>query len=168
MRTNRTRWLAVTLICSLVGNLLLVGFIAGDFWHGKRRGAMPDPVQAFVPSLGGLSAQRRTELRPELNQRFRNLRGSLRQLRDAQRAVMEAARQQPFDQAGIDAALRDFRSQLMATQEDSHRDFVEFLSILTPEERARVLHFLHKRRHFREHRNRRPPKAISRQPQRSD
>lgn len=157
MQMNRTRWLAVALICSLIGNLVLVGFIAGDVWHGKRRGAMPDPVQAFVPSLGGLSAQRRMELRPELSQRFRNLRGSLKELREAQRDVMEAALQQPFDQARIDAALRNFRSQLMATQEDSHRDFVEFISILTPEERERVLHFLHKRRHFGERRNRRPP-----------
>ena len=142
---NRTRWLAVLLAASVAVNLALAGFTAGRMFSGGHAGPLHDPARGLARSLKGLPEERREALKPLLRSEMRRIGPSVRQLRGAQRELVELVAAEPFDRQALEAALARFRHDLLASQERSHRALVEVMAELTKAERRQVLESM--RRH---------------------
>ena len=142
---SKTRWLAVLLAVSLAVNLGLAGFAAGRMFSGFHGGPLHDPARGLARSLRGLPDERRDALRPLLRAEMRRIGPSVRELRGAQRDLIELASAEPFDRQALEAALERFRNELLASQERSHRALVEVMAALTEAERRQVLESM--RRH---------------------
>ena len=142
---TKFRWLAVLLAVSVALNLGLAGFAAGQLFSGARGGPLHDPAWGLARALRALPEERRDALRPMLRSEMRGLGPSLRQLRGAQRRLIESAAAEPFDRSALESALERFRHELLASQQRSHRAFVEVMAVLSAEERQRVLESMRRR-----------------------
>ena len=142
---TKLRWLAVLLALSVAVNLGLAGFAAGRMFSGAHGGPLQDPAWGLARALRGLPEERRAALRPMLRSQMRTLGPSFRHLRGAQRNLIESAAAEPFDRAALEGALARFRNELLASQERSHRAFVEVMAALNPQERKRVLESMRRR-----------------------
>ena len=142
---NRTRWLAVLLAASVALNLGLAGFAAGRLFSGVHGGPLHDPARGLAHALRGLPEERRDVLRPMLRSQMGTVGQTFRNLREAQRDLVASAAAEPFDRAALEGALQRFRGELLASQERSHRAFVEVMAVLNAEERQRVLESMRRR-----------------------
>ena len=141
---NKFRWLAVALAASLLINLVLVGFMAGRYSSAELRRPTFDPMLGMRGAAGFLSKERRAELKPQLRQ-FRSAAPSLKRLRGTQRTLLDAVTADPFERERLERALVDFRGDLGVSQQASHAAFVDLVESLTPQERKRLLRWMHKR-----------------------
>jgi uncharacterized membrane protein len=131
------KWLLIALAISLAANLALGGFLAGRMTGGALRPAPVDPALAFVRVVRELPDDRQAALAPLVREQFRSARGSVRDLRRAQRDITAALTSEPFDDAALTQALERFRTALLASQEASHATLVPLVAAMTPEERVR-------------------------------
>lgn len=136
------RWLGIALGVSLAINLLLVGAIAGfALSHRGGGGAFADGARL----LRSMPPERRAEIRA-LFREARATIGPLRQdLRAARRAVALAARAEPFDARGLEAALTHLHARELAIREASRPLVLSLMAKLQPHERERVLRILAQR-----------------------
>ena len=145
----KRKWLVAGLVASLLANIGLVGFLAGA---ASRPALLPhgyvDPAVGLSQLLRFLPAERREAVLEEVNGRElrRGVRGSVRQMRRAQRALHEALAAEPFDAEALARALADFRDHYAASQNRSHRAFVAVAARLSAEERRQFLQSQTKRR----------------------
>jgi uncharacterized membrane protein len=127
--TPLVRKLSIALAVSVALNLFALGFLAARGFHGhgdhgphareelrKRHGRAR---HGFGPYAAELSEARRTAMR------------SHRQaIGDAQHAVTEALRAEPFDRAALQAALQTLRARQAAAGEAAHGALVELAAKL--------------------------------------
>ena len=143
---NRTKWLTIGLAVSLIVNLALVGFVAGRISRVEFRPMIMDPMRGFGGILRDLPEERRESLGPLFQEQLNRMRSSARDLRDVQERLNQAVTAEPFHRERLDAALGEFRTHLLESQERSHVAFADLVAALTPEERAQVQHSLTARR----------------------
>lgn len=128
----KTKWLVIALIASATANLGLVGF-----WVGMQSGPSPWAARGFDPTVGlgrllrFLPEERRDDVLG--NDKRREIRASLRDMRRAQRAIDRALAAEPFPPDELEAALRRFAEN----QARMHAAFVDVAAALTPDERRR-------------------------------
>ena len=138
----KRKWLIGGLVASLLVNIGLVGFLAGA---ASRPALLPrgqvDPAVGLPQLLRFLPAERREAVLEGAGGRElrRGVRGSVRQMRRAQRALHEALVAEPFDAEALARALADFHEHFAASQDRSHRAFVAVAERLTAEERRRFV-----------------------------
>ena len=148
----RSRWLIGGLAVSLIANLLLVGFVVGRMTSGFAMPPMrPDPTMGIYRMIDFLPEARRDEIKGLLRSDMRSIYPELRELRQVHRRIRDAVTADPFVRADLDKALADLRARLGSTQVSAHESFVEVVSKLTPEERARLADAM-----------RRPPRGFGR------
>ena len=133
--SNSRKWIVGGLVLSVTVNLLLAGFVAGRLLEPRMNPPHMDPTLALFPALRELPDARRAELRPLVREEFRKARPEMRRMMKAQRAINAALTAEPFSEAALSAALTDFRTALLASQEGSHAALVRLARELTPAER---------------------------------
>lgn len=131
----RNRWPIAALVVSLVVNLALAGFVAGQMTRGFAPMPGLEPMVGVVRLVRFLDEDRRREVVGDLWDRRRDLRPSLRAIRGSQRDVAAALTAEPFDEAALRAALEAFRQRLERSQAGSHEILATVAARLTPEER---------------------------------
>lgn len=137
------RWLFVGLGASLVVNMLLIGlFVGARLHHGGGHG-FKGPHLEFMRSL---PAERRSELRKDLDA----LRAGMHESREASRALRAAAREvilkEPFDRAAVTAAVSAVGAAKIEAGRVAAERFVDLLSRMTVEERKTFMNLLDRRR----------------------
>ncbi len=137
------RWLFVGLGASLVVNMLLIGLFVGARLHHGGRHDFKGPHSEFMRSL---PAERRNELRKDLEA----LRAGIHESRETSRALRAAAREvilkEPFDRAAVTAAVIAVGAAKMEAGRAAAERFVDLLSRMTVEERKTFLNLLDRRR----------------------
>jgi uncharacterized membrane protein len=134
----RNKWLIGGLAASLIVNLLLVGFVIGRMTPGIAMPMRPDPTMGIHRMIDFLPEARRDEIKGMLRSDGRSIRPQLRELRQVHRRIREAVAADPFVRADLEKALADLRERLGSTQVSAHESFVDVVSQLTPQERARL------------------------------
>lgn len=136
------RWL---LVGSLVLNVFLIGGIAaglvvrhGPPFFGHDRPArligMPSPHKI----RDALPANAQNVIDGVFEAHRRDMHSRIGQLREARRAVAAAMRAEPFDPAGLDAALAGLRAREAEVASAAHGAIAELAATLDPESRARL------------------------------
>lgn len=148
------RALVIALIVSVVANLALIGFLIGTSGGppGWRSFGF-DVTAGFGRLVRFLPDERRSEVLGGIDVR-RDIRASLRTMREAQHAIEEAMAAEPFDPAALTAALEGFRGHFTASQQESHAAFVTIMERLTPAERQEFVESMRHMRDPRRHRDR--------------
>ncbi len=100
-------WIVVA--ASLLANAVVLGLVLR---FGDMRGVMNGGGGGF----GGLPPEIKQEFREVLRENRGTLRGPLRELGAARRAMFEAARARPYDRAEVEAAMERVRSASAAVQ----------------------------------------------------
>lgn len=133
----RNRWLIGGLIVSIIGNLLLIGFVVGRIAGDAPPpfGPVADPTAGYMRYLRTLPEDRRQEIAPTVREHMRGLRGEIRGTRGDQRALYAAIVADPFDSAALTAALERLQGRLTAVQSRSHESFVDVVGRLNLAER---------------------------------
>lgn len=131
------RWLRWLLAASLALNLLVGGLVLGEALRGGPPGKGPHPTEiALGPLARALEeGDRRAILdslrgRPELDPLGRRERGA------AFGDILAAVRADPFDEAGLRAAMGRQAARVEAAQRATQEAVVARIAALTPEERA--------------------------------
>lgn len=131
------KWLFAALAVSVGLNLVLIGFGAARLLEPRIPPPRLDPALSFFPVLRELPEERQAALRPLMREQFRRAWPAMRGMRGAQREIESALLATPFNEAELAAALAEFRTALLASQQASHGALVNLASALTPEERVR-------------------------------
>ena len=158
---NRQTVILTTLIISVALNLLVAGLVAGRFIFGPDRphhlGMGPERMMQFDPSA--LDPTTREVLRHAFRQNNEAAKTMRRSLHKAQKEVRELLVDGSFDPEAMEAALLNLRTQMHQYQALRHKQMVDTLEQLTPEDRLRVYQFLSPpgleapslRRHHKQH-----------------
>lgn len=148
--TGSRRWLWTLLVVSLAVNLLVIGALAGAFWHRGHRGhgAGGDHRQAFgiVRFARDLPAERREVLVGLVEDARGRLRSKRQEARAARRVAHDLLAAQPFDAQAFSAAVNN----VVAVRSTSHQLAADLLvsavGAMTAEERAAYAEWLKSRR----------------------
>lgn len=132
------KWLIALLVASLAVNLALGGFLIGRMSRPDRP-AMLDPSLSLFRVVRTLPDARRDAFRPTLRAHFRELRGDIRELREAQRGIEAVLTEEPFRPEALDEALTEFRTALLDSQQRNHRLLVDVAATMTADERAKLV-----------------------------
>ena len=139
-----SKWLPITLIISVVINLVLAGFIIGRMGHGPIVAA-PDPSLAFPRFSRALPDARRDELRPIIRDYLRNMRSDRKEVFLARKAVNDAILAEPFDPKELNAALAGMHTLQTTLAKRAQKSFVHFIEGLTPAERVQFVEQNHRK-----------------------
>lgn len=138
-KTGRGR--QILLVLSLGLNLLIVGLVAGAVLKdGPRHGR--DGRFAEIRSLGlgpvgwALEREDRREILSRLGEHREELQAGRGELLQVTRDLAEAVRQEPFDRAGVEAALAAQRERVSGLQTFGHELLIEQLESMDSEARA--------------------------------
>ena len=152
----KSRWLVIALVVSLVLNLALVGFLVGAAGRPPPwRSPGFDATAGFSRLVRFLPEERRAAVFGNGDDLRREIRQSLRTMRQAQHGIEEALAAEPFDPDRLAAALEDFRAQFASNHERSHEGLVSIMQKLTPDERRKFVDSIQHMRDPRHHRGRR-------------
>lgn len=152
MRSNK--WLIIGLVVSIGANIGLVGFLAGRATAIDLGPRGLNPMFGVARILPELSQARHDALQPLIREHMHRVRPSIRDIRNAQRALNAAILAEPFDRSALESALARFREHLAQSQVASHAAFVELVAALTPAERKLLVDAM--RRGPRHHRRNLP------------
>lgn len=125
------RWAWVLATVSLAVNLLVVGAIAGKFL-AHRHGHFFHGHRAFFKSL---SEERRTELRNIMHEAREPVRPLWKKAREARKAVADAMRAEPYDEAELRKALTNLMEAEVAARSASEDMVLSIVTKLSAEER---------------------------------
>ncbi len=150
-RSNGSRrWLWTLLVVSLAINLLVIGALAGAFWHRGHRGhgAGGDHRQAFgiVRFARDLPADRREVLVGFVNDARGRLRSQRKEAHAARRTAHDVLMAEPFDAQAFASAVNN----VVAARSTSHKLAADMLvnavGAMTAEERRAYAAWLKSRR----------------------
>lgn len=145
---NKTRILTGIAIVSVVFNLFLGGYLAGQmaprFWHDER------PREQFVPRPGpmgpgdinifagmrALSPDMRAKARQAFDGHMPDLRASVDEMMAKRRALVEMLASPDADVDQLTAAFADLRHANAVVQEASHKAFLDVAKTLPDDQRA--------------------------------
>lgn len=119
------------LAMSLVANLFVVSFVAGEWSGANTRPASLGQILPYPESI-------RADVRKELRDNRAILAPALRRVREARIAMYEAARAPSLDETALKAAMAEMRSATTALQEISQDALAKALASATAEERAAI------------------------------
>lgn len=149
--SSLTKRLSIALAVSVALNLFGAGFLVSRALHrehGPRMPHMPPPAQELVdvsPFMGPrglLGSGAEPRLLPHVREVMRAHGDGLRQdrgaLHERRRAVEDALRAEPFDDAALSQALGSLRQSTLAAQERMHTALVELAKKLPAEDRQRL------------------------------
>ncbi len=144
------RWLWTLLIVSVAVNLLVIGALAGAFWHRGHRGhgAWEDHRQTFgiVRFARSLPADRRDVLEGIVKGSRSAFRDQRKQARAARRAARDLLAAEPFDAEAFSSAVND----VVVARSTSHKFAADLLTqavgAMTAEERKAYAQWQHERR----------------------
>ena len=135
MKTNKI--LLASLGLSLAINLACVGFLLGQRVDQPSRFA-PEPLNMFPRWAHALPEPRRTALLPMLRQQRQEARAQMRQIRRAHTAMHATLATDEFNEAALIDSLEQLRERLIESQNASHEDFVDFVGVLSADERKQL------------------------------
>jgi uncharacterized membrane protein len=131
------------LALSLAMNLGFVGFVIGK--NVRDQESFGPPVTHKLPRwTNDLSEQRRSALQPMLRQQRLNARAQTREIRRAYAAVHADIGAEEFSKTELIDSLAQLRTQLVASQNASHEDLINFVSALRAGERKLLARHLQK------------------------
>jgi len=107
-------WLQIVLVAALALSLLANFFLAGYAFKQNRMGLGGGMVADVLVSA--YPQEVRSEFRRLLRENRREAFGALRQLRQARRAMAEAAKATPYHQADVEQAMAGVRAATEALQ----------------------------------------------------
>ncbi|MEM7096676.1 MAG: periplasmic heavy metal sensor [Pseudomonadota bacterium] len=134
------KWLGIALVISLVINLALAGFVAGRLTKGFVQGPPAHDITRAYPRFANeLTDQRKADLRPQIREYLKSMRGSRTELREARGAVNAAILASPFESRGLEQALEQMNAVQQNLTQSAQNSFVQFISSLDEAERARFV-----------------------------
>lgn len=136
---NKSRWLILGLVASLVVNIAMFGFIAGRASTGGARPALMDPMRSMGRVMTQLTEERRELLQPAMRQHLRDMRAGMREVRSNQRRLNETLAAVELDREQLRDALQAFQHSLCSSMTQGHDSFIELAMSMTPEERRLLM-----------------------------
>ena len=135
------RWMWVLMVLSLAVNVLVVGVVVGSVWAVRRGGFWDTPVAVgrLVRFMGGLSPDRRVELRAVFVEHRVRLRPFWREVRQTRRKLARMIAAGGYSREELNAALDDLAVKEAKAKAASRPMVLALLAKLRPGER---LHFL--------------------------
>ena len=91
---TKSKWIIMALVISLIINLLLVGYLAGQSSKPKMFG---DPTRMFPRWVRSLPEDRQQTLRPLVREHMNTVRPALRDMRRQHTQLRQAIGAEPFD-----------------------------------------------------------------------
>ena len=134
---NRVIWLAVLLVFSIGLNLLFVGIMIG-----RHAVDMPPERTDFQWMMQDISNETRKRLRASMRQHMEATRKQRRELRKTQRSLLQAVSSESYNEESVIADLEELRRVSAKLQGAMHRQMVQNLRELTPEERSHAIRML--------------------------
>ena len=135
---NRSKWISIGLIVSLIVNLLLVGFIVGR--ASQAPFAMgPDPTMAFPRFARDLPEDRRQAIRPHVRKHLTAMRPNRQALHQARVQINQAIVAEPYEPEALAQALANMHQVQIQLSQSTQLSFVQFVSALTPAERSKFV-----------------------------
>lgn len=144
---NRSRWLIVGLVASVLLNVGLIGAFVGRHMSegiGPPRGG--NPLFGVMRFTKTLPETRQEELADALRQYRQAARPNLRMLRNRQEAFRTAMLTQPMDSQAVRASLDALQQALAEQHRAGHEALVRVLEQLSVEERQALDEQLRRRR----------------------
>ena len=138
------RWLIGLLVASVVVNLALAGYVVGKLASPVVRSpALLMQSSSDVPRmLKTLPETRRQELLNSTDHHHQPMHKRYREIRKAQRAVLDATLSDPFDEENYRVSQQNL-NELFLTMKQHHDQFLsELLAQMTFEEREQVIRSL--------------------------
>ena len=130
-------WLIVALVISMGTNLLVAGVAIGRMVHG------PSPMLEWM--TGDVSDETRSKILNSMKKHFRDTWETRRQMRDLQARLGEAVVAEEYDEAKVTTLFAELRQVSARLQQRSHRQIIENLREMTPEERRHAFPiFMHR------------------------
>jgi uncharacterized membrane protein len=143
MKTSRA--LVIGLIVSLGLNLLLAGVFLGRAAGPRPEMHRADPIFGMRRLIADLPAERAETLAPLYHDYVRALRPRFRDIRSTQRQLRDAMLTDPLDQTAALDALQSFQRQLTDSQRTTRKAFVALAAELTLSERQRLVENMDRR-----------------------
>lgn len=140
---NKQTWLVAALIVSLGLNMLFIGVVIGRTMSG---GGPPPHMQWMMQEL---DEDTRKTIRQAMRKTAKESGETRRALRSAQRQLHEHIGAEDYDKEAVIKALAEVRRASNEMQEIMHRQMVDSLEMMAPEERLRVYRMLSGARHGR-------------------
>lgn len=127
---TRHSWLQIVLVAALALSLLANFFLAGYAFKQNRMGLGGGMVAEAL--AGAYPQEVRSEFRKLLRENRREAFAALRDLRQARRAMAEAANATPYRQADVEQAMADVRAATEALQARMQELLLEALKNTRP------------------------------------
>lgn len=141
------RRLKYALIASLALNLLVIGAVAGTMYSFRKHHPRPPGGEDF--GMMGLTRvlpeERRKEVRKALRADRERLRPLMEEVRVARRAAADKLALEPFDRAGLEAAIAAVGEKERAVRDAAVATFLGHAEKLTGEERAKLAEWWRKK-----------------------
>ncbi len=137
MKTDRL--LLGALILSVAVNLLLAGIFMGRLAGPERSVGPVDPVMGMRRLIRDLPPERAEDLAEHYRHYFSTIRPRFRELRASQRQLREAMLTEPLDKAAVREAMVGFQNQLRDSQGQAHDAIIELMAALTLDERRQLI-----------------------------
>jgi len=134
---NRSIWLAVLLVFSIGLNLLFVGIMIG-----RHAFDMPPERAHFQWMMQDISNETRKRLRSSMRQHMEATHEQRRELRKVQHSLLEAVTVGSYNEESVIAGFEELRRVSVKLQDSMHRQMVQNLRELTPEERSHAIRML--------------------------
>jgi Spy/CpxP family protein refolding chaperone len=155
MAVSRSRLLRIALVISLALNVFVAAAIVADAvthrgWVGEQLGfrdRRPDPFGVPSPRRlrGVLSEPDRAILEATMETHRPRFRDQLKGMFEARRAVADAVRAEPFDQAKLRTAFADLQARHGALASEAQEMLSDLVGRLGPEGRAKIAELLTER-----------------------
>ena len=130
----------ILLYASLAVNLIVVGLVVGSLFVAGDRREDRRPPRAGETGLGpimlALSPEDRRQLGREMRRTLRQERGTLGEMRAANRQVVSALRAEPFEIAAVDALLLEQFSEAEFRLDLARRIFLNRVAAMSDAERT--------------------------------
>mgnify|MGYP000943656995 CR=1 FL=1 len=145
---NGKRRLKYALIASLALNLLIIGAVAGTMYGFRKhhpRFAERGEDFGMMGLTRVLPEERRKEVRKLLRADRANLRPLMEEVRTARREAADKLGADPFDRAGLEAAIANVAEKERAVRSAAVATFLGHAEKLTAEERTKLADWWRKR-----------------------
>ena len=127
-------WLIVVLVLSIGINLLAAGIVIGRMLQG------PSPMLTWMTE--GVSEKTRSRIATSMREHFIETSKIRRQMRDLRAQLSQSVVADEYDEEMVTVMLGELRTLSASLQNESHRQIIENLRELTPEERRQSFRLL--------------------------
>lgn len=135
------RWMWISLIVSLAGNVLVIGIVFGSMWAVRKGGLwdMPVALERSQRFMNGLPAERRDDIKGIFFDHKAALAPYWREVRQARLAIGRLIEGGSYTEEQLDTAMNELFQKEKAAREAAKPMVAAMLAQLSPSERV---HFL--------------------------